>query len=175
MIPYVPLVLSNRNCRVTKIGLPTETHGNHKVSLLDIKLTTLISAEEIDRMIGTDDEPRPSHYIFDGKAHNKLRLAGVNMECDVREKIEGVLSLELGNLKIQDEDAHTVGSVNRLTFKPGGTGELVLQFRIEASTDNMKVAKAAVEKGEAMLAFEESDESANTKHPENAQQTEIPA
>lgn len=173
MIPYTALHLSSRHAKVLNGGLPTEKHGTEKKAFFDIKFECLVETAEIDTWLALPGDAPASTHIFDTADDSlPLNLPDIDLVGALREDIRGQLSLKVGSHNLAFDDAHTVGSVNKLTFMHGGRGRLVMQLRVDPGDATLPNLIEAIERGECALAFSESDESASAKN-KNENQDEM--
>ncbi len=167
MIPYIPLGLTFRHAKVINGSIPTEKHGETKKAFFDLKIETLIELDEINKMLGSEFDRNPAQYIFtDEKEGFQLNMPDVDQVAELRENIRGDLIIKVGKDVTEFTDAHTVGSVNKMSFMTGGKGRLVLQFRVDPDADQFQDLVATLERGECTIAFKEYDDSATQKRNE---------
>lgn len=172
MIPLDKLLLKTRPAKVLSASLPTERHGDHKKAFIDLKLETLLSMAELNDFLANEVERTPLKHIFDLEIESKpIRLPELDQSAPLRADIRGDLTLTVGRKELSFGDAHTVGSVNRISFMNGGQGALAIQFRLDPGPTALPAIKDAIEKGDCQIEFEEYDDS--VKAPRNENQAEM--
>lgn len=163
MIPDIdqPLTLKKKKAQVISGGLPTEKHGEERVSYLDLRLVMLLEFAEFDQMVDpkTDLIRKPSDLLYDQDS-KMPHLDGFEIEASLRSKIEGQLTIN----EMLFQDAHLVGNANKLEVLSTGP-QLSMTVRIDPNAKQLQLCRHLLGKT-CVIDFEEKlDE--NPKPPEN--------